>query len=91
VLNRAEPTGDWSQPKSYNAVAVAVAQNWADWGVAIESVARQHELGFIPLQDEHYDFVVPKARLERAPVRQFRALLDDEPVKEALRALKFGI
>jgi putative molybdopterin biosynthesis protein len=59
--------------------------------MTIESVARQHDLGFIPLQDKHYDFGVPKARLEPAPVRQFRALLDDEPVKEALRALKFGI
>ena len=55
------------------------------------SVARQYDLGFIPLQDEHYDFVVPKARLERSPVRRFRAVLDDELVKEALRALKFGI
>ncbi len=40
---------------------------------------------------EHYDFVVPKARLERPPVRQFRALLEDDSVREALRALKFGI
>jgi putative molybdopterin biosynthesis protein len=91
VLNGAKPPGYWSQPKSHNAVAVAVAQNRADWGVAIESVARQYDLGFIPLQDEHYDFVVPKARLERAPVRRFRTLLADEGVKEALRALKFGI
>ncbi len=91
VLDGAKPPGYWSQPKSHNAVAVAVAQKRADWGVAIESVARQYELGFIPLQDEHYDFVVPKTRLERASVRQFRALLDDAPVKEALKALKFGI
>jgi putative molybdopterin biosynthesis protein len=91
VLNGAKPPGYWSQPKSHNAVAVAVAQNRADWGVAIESVARQYDLGFIPMQDEHYDFAVPKTRLERPPVRQFRALLEDEPVREALRALKFGI
>ncbi len=91
VLNSAKPPGYWSQPKSHNAVAVAVAQNRADWGVAIESVARQYDLGFIPMQDEHYDFVVPKARLERPPVRQFRALLEDDSVREALRALKFGI
>ena len=91
ALGGAKPHGYWSQPKSHNAVAVAVAQNRADWGVAIETVARQYDLGFIPMQDEHYDFVVPKARLESPGVRRFRALLADESVKDALRAFKFGI
>jgi putative molybdopterin biosynthesis protein len=91
ALDGVRPPGYWSQPKSHNAVAVAVAQNRADWGVAIESVARQYDLGFIPMQDEHYDFAVPKARLGRAPVQRFRALLDDESVKKALRTLKFVI
>ncbi len=91
VLDGAKPAGYWSQPKSHNAVAVAVAQNRADWGVAIESVARQYDLGFIPLQDEHYDFMVPKARLERPPVKQFQAALEDDSVKAALRAFGFGI
>jgi hypothetical protein len=36
LLNGAQPQGYWSQPKSHNAVAVAVAQNRADWGIAIE-------------------------------------------------------
>ncbi len=49
LLNGARPPGYWSQPKSHNAVAVAVAQNRADWGIAIESVARQYGLGFIPV------------------------------------------
>ena len=48
LLNGAKPPGYWSQPKSHNAVAVAVAQKRADWGMAIESVARQYGLGFIP-------------------------------------------
>jgi putative molybdopterin biosynthesis protein len=91
ALKTARPPGYWAQPRSHNAVAVAVEQNRADWGVAIESVARQYDLGFIPMQDEHYDFVVPKARLGRGPVQRFRAVLDDESVKEALRALNFGI
>jgi len=91
LLRGAKPPGYWSQPKSHNAVAVAVAQKRADWGIAIESVARQYGLGFIPVQDEHYDFVLPKARLERAPVQRFRALLDDASVREVLAALGFGI
>ncbi len=91
ALAGAKPQGYWSQPKSHNAVAVAVAQHRADWGVAIESVARRYDLGFIPMQDEHYDFVAPKARLQRLPVQRFQALLEDEAVKESLRALNFTI
>jgi putative molybdopterin biosynthesis protein len=91
LLDGARPPGYWAQPKSHNAVAVAVAQNRADWGMAIETVARQYGLGFIPAQDEHYDFVVPKARFQRPPVQRFRALLADPAVQEALAALGFKI
>jgi putative molybdopterin biosynthesis protein len=90
LLAGARPPGYWSQPRSHNAVAVAVAQGRADWGLTIASVARQYDLGFIPVQDEHYDFAVPRARLDRALVQRFRALLDDTPVREALTALGFG-
>ena len=89
LLAGAKPAGYWSQTKSHNAVAAAVAQGRADWGVAIETVARQYGLGFLPLQDEHYDFVVPKARLERPAVQRFRTVLEDPAVREALGALGF--
>lgn len=91
LLNGARPPGYWSQPKSHNAVAVAVAQNRADWGIAIETVARQYGLGFIPAQDEHYDFVIPKARWDSPAVRRFRAALTDTAVREALAALGFRL
>ena len=91
LLDGVRPPGYWSQPKSHNAVAVAVAQKRADWGMAIESVATQYGLGFIPTQEEHYDFAVPAARFERVAVRQFRALLEDEDIRARLRALKFSI
>jgi putative molybdopterin biosynthesis protein len=91
LLKGAKPPGYWSQPKSHNAVAVAVAQQRADWGMAIESVARQYGLGFVPVQDEHYDFIVPQARLERPPVQRFKALLEEASVRDALTALGFGI
>jgi putative molybdopterin biosynthesis protein len=89
LLHGARPPGYWSQPKSHNAVAVAVAQGRADWGVAIESVARQHELGFLPVQDEQYDFVVPKSRRERPAVQRFVELLQDPAVRAALTDLGF--
>jgi putative molybdopterin biosynthesis protein len=89
LLNGARPPGYWSQPKSHNAVAVAVAQGRADWGMTIASVARQHALGFLPVQDEQYDFAVPKSRRERPAVRRFVELLQDPAVRAALTALGF--
>jgi putative molybdopterin biosynthesis protein len=85
------PSGYWTQPKSHGAVAVAVAQRRADWGMAIASVARQYELGFIPVQEEHYDFVVPRARRDRPAVRRFLAALADPSVRAALRAHGFAL
>ncbi|HEY3908549.1 MAG TPA: molybdopterin biosynthesis protein [Stellaceae bacterium] len=90
LLDGARPQGYWAQPKSHNAVAVAVAQNRGDWGIAIATVARQYGLGFIPAQDEHYDFIVPKARRERPAVQRFRALLTDPAVRQDLSALGFA-
>jgi putative molybdopterin biosynthesis protein len=91
LLAGARPAGYWSQPKSHNAAAAAVAQGRADWGVTIESVARQYDLGFIPIQDEHYDFAVPRARLDRPAVKRFCALLEDATVRAALADRGFGI
>src|SRR5215469_16213852 len=91
LLGGARPAGYWSQPKSHNAVGLAVAQNRADWGIAIETIARQYELGFIPVQDEHYDFIIPKARLARQSVQRFRAVLEDPVTREALIELGFNI
>jgi putative molybdopterin biosynthesis protein len=91
LLRGATPPGYWSQPKSHNAVGVAVAQNRADWGISIETIARQYGLGFIPAQDENYDFIVPKARLARPAVQRFRAVLKDPVTQDALTALGFKI
>ena len=71
------------------AILAAIAQGRADWGVAIESVARQYDLGFLAVQDEHYDFVVPKTRFDLPAVRQFRALIADPSVQCSLAALGF--
>ena len=71
-------------------MAVAVAQRRVDWGIAIESVARQYELGFLPVQEEHYDFIVPRARAQRPAVRRFVGLLDDNEVRLALAEFRFS-
>ncbi|MGQ9366692.1 molybdopterin biosynthesis protein [Azospirillum sp. ST 5-10] len=89
LLGTVRPTGYWTQAKSHNAVAAAVAQGRADWGVAIDSVARLYGLGFLPLQEEHYDFIVPRGRIERPPVRRFLAALEDPEVGALLAGLGF--
>ncbi len=52
----AEIPGYRVQTKSHNAVAAAISQGRADWGVAIDTVARQYGLGAIPIREEQYDF-----------------------------------
>ena len=73
----ARPPGYANQPRSHNAVAAAVAQARADWGVAIEPVARMYGLGFLPLAPEHYDFLLVESRRERPAVQAFLAALRD--------------
>jgi putative molybdopterin biosynthesis protein len=89
LLGGARPAGYMHQAKSHNAVAVAVAQDRADWGLAIDTVARQYGLGFLPLQPERYDFVVPAARAGRPAVRRFADLLRSETGQQVLRDLGF--
>jgi putative molybdopterin biosynthesis protein len=89
LVGARRPPGFGVQTKSHNAVAAALAQGRADWGVAIDTVARLYGLSFIPLQEERYDFLVPTQRLERDAVRAFRALLEDPAVREELLALGF--
>jgi putative molybdopterin biosynthesis protein len=89
MLKGIHPAGYPSQAKTHNAVAVAVAQGRADWGVAIETVARQYGLGFIPLQPEQYDFVIPKNRLGSRTVQRFLELLREDSVRAELEHLGF--
>jgi len=89
LLGTQRPPGHGVQTKSHNAVAAAVHQGRADWGVAIDTVARQYGLAFIPLQEEHYDFIVPTAKLERPTMKVFRALLAQHDVQEELKRLGF--
>jgi putative molybdopterin biosynthesis protein len=88
-LGGARPAGYANQPRSHNAVAAAVAQGRADWGVAIRSVAEAYGLGFAPLADEHYDFFLPEARAGRRAVGAFLEVLGSEAGRARLRALGF--
>ena len=89
LLDGARPAGYANQPKSHNAVAAAVEQGRADWGVAIENVAKLYGLGFLPVADEHYDFFLADARRGKPAVKAFLDLLAGEEARSALRALGF--
>ncbi|MCA8990663.1 MAG: molybdopterin biosynthesis protein [Planctomycetaceae bacterium] len=79
------------QVKSHNAVAAAIKQGRADWGIAIETVAREYGLASLPLQPEQYDFLIPKSRMNRPAVAAFRKLLDEFSIKTRLEELGFQL
>ncbi|MFF8798637.1 MULTISPECIES: molybdopterin biosynthesis protein [unclassified Methylobacterium] len=89
LIGTARPPGFWNQPRSHNAVAAAVAQGRADWGVAIESVARAYGLGFLPLAQEHYDFAYRLEDRMKPALAAFLSLLGRPETDAALTELGF--
>ena len=89
LLSGARPRGYAVQATTHNAVAAAVAQGRADWGLAIESVAHANNLGFLPYKDEQYDFAIPNSRRDRPAVQAFVELLADQSTKYQLSQLGF--
>ena len=87
LLGGVKPAGYAVQPRNHNAVAAAVVQGRADWGVTLDIVARRAGLGFLPVQEEQYDFVVPTSRANRPGVVAFKTLLQEPRVREALARL----
>ncbi len=89
LLGTARPDGYWNQPKSHNAVAAAVVQGRADWGVTIAPVAKAAGLGFLPLAEESYDFALVTARRDRPAVQAFLAALASPAARAALEEAGF--
>ncbi|MFJ7436323.1 molybdopterin biosynthesis protein [Methylorubrum thiocyanatum] len=91
LIGAARPPGFWNQPRSHNAVAAAVAQGRADWGVAIASVAEGYGLGFLPLAQEHYDFAYRTGDRAKPALAAFLALLGTAEADAALESLGFQL
>jgi putative molybdopterin biosynthesis protein len=89
LLGNASPLGHLTEARSHNAVAAAVVQSRADWGVAIRNVVDETVLGFLPLQEELYDFVIPTNRRNRPAVQAFVLLLKEEAIRQKLAELGF--
>jgi molybdenum cofactor synthesis domain-containing protein len=89
LLGQTRPDGYWNQPRSHNAVAAAVVQRRADWGVTIAPVARAADLGFIALTEEHYDFALVSMRKSRPAVQAFLAALQSPASRIAMEEAGF--
>ena len=84
LLGGIRPRGYAVQPRNHNAVAAAVVQHRADWGMTLDTIARGAGLGFLPVQAEQYDFVVPLSRATRPGVVALKKLLEQASTREAL-------
>jgi len=84
LLKGAKPPGYAFQPRNHNAVAAAVTQGRADWGMTLDTIARTADLGFLPVQAEQYDFMVPRSRSHRPGVVAFKELLAKSSTRETL-------
>src|SRR5262249_27770493 len=87
LLEGRRPPGYANQSKSHNAVAAAIAQGRADWGIAIANVAKLYGLAFLPITPEHYDFLVLDRRRSRPAVQAFLAAIAEPGVHERIVAL----
>jgi putative molybdopterin biosynthesis protein len=87
LLGGARPPGYQVQPRNHHAVAAAIAQGRADWGMTLDIIARGADLGFLPVQHEQYDFVAPQDRGQRPGVTAFRNLLAEPATRAALARL----
>ena len=89
LLGGHRPAGYWNQPRSHNAVAAAVLQRRADWGMTIAPVAAAAGLGFLPVAEEHYDFALSANRNALPAISAFRNALTSEAVQSSLLAAGF--
>src|SRR5262249_60204576 len=87
LVGGAKPPGSGTRPRSQNAVAAAIARGRSDWGVAIEPVARLYGLSFAPVAPEDYDFLLRESARSRPAVAAFLSALQDESLREKIRAL----
>src|SRR5205823_6189266 len=87
LLRGATPPGHATESRSHHAVAAAIAQGRADWGLCLEDVARGAGLHLLFVGEERFDLAVPDARRGRPPLRALVETLDDPETSEALARL----
>ncbi|QDT34144.1 molybdopterin biosynthesis protein [Thalassoglobus polymorphus] len=85
------PHGYAMQVKSHNAVAAAIRQQRADWGIAIDSVANDYGLQSFPLREEHFDFIIRKENLQQPQIVAFQEMLQQPEVQAELEQIGFQV
>ena len=82
-----EPAGYATQVRSHHAVAAAVAQGRADWGITLDTLAASNGLAFSFVQEERFELVVPDERRGRPAVLALGELLVDQKIRAELAEL----
>ncbi|AEH06584.1 molybdopterin biosynthesis protein [Methanothermococcus okinawensis] len=70
-INKNDINGYEIEAKTHSAVGAAVAMGKADIGMGIETIAKKYGLKFIPVGDEHYDFLIKSDKLNDKDVVKF--------------------
>jgi putative molybdopterin biosynthesis protein len=89
VLSGARPDGYLHQARTHHAVAAAVEQGRADWGMTLDTIAARAGLEFRFVADERYDVAVREDRWDRPAVAALRRLFGDPTVRRRLADLGF--
>jgi putative molybdopterin biosynthesis protein len=89
LLKSSRPPGHSTEAKSHHAVAAAVAQGRADWGMTLDVLARDQGLGFVFVRSEHFELVTPTARRERPALKALVKLMDSAELRAELVDLGF--
>ena len=87
LLGGVRPRGYAVQPRNHNAVAAAVVTRPCRLGNDARRSLADAGLGFLPVQEEHYDFVVPESRANRPGVSRVQELLREAGARGALASL----
>lgn len=89
LLDGSQPDGYLHQARTHHAVAAAIEQGRADWGMTLDTIASAAGLGFFFVADERYDIAIREDRWERPAVLVVRRLLEDPAVRADLAAMGF--
>jgi putative molybdopterin biosynthesis protein len=89
LLEGSQPDGYLHQARTHHAVAAAIEQGRADWGMTLDTIAAIAGLGFFFVADERYDIAIRADRWERPAVVALRRSLDDPTVRSDLANLGF--
>lgn len=89
LLEGSQPDGYLHQARTHHAVAAAIEQGRADWGMTLDTIAATAGLGFFFVADERYDVAIRQDRWERPAVLALCRLLEDPAVRADLADLGF--